>query len=101
MIAHNHQSVNCASPENLLAILDRLKAGTIANDGFEVLSIKNMHHAAAESDSGYRDVKVLVVSRQPNLPGPANGYYIHEIQLLLAYWLEAKKHMHLLYGVIR
>jgi hypothetical protein len=94
-------SVSCDSPRHLRDVYEKLMAMRLSKgDVGEVVRVKNGFHKDAISSGGYRDIKLNILVDVP-LPGGGSVRHIAEVQLLLAHYVEVKKHMHLLYKVQR
>lgn len=91
-------SVECPTPEDMIHCFNAITGANIDEHGFEVVRIKNGFSAAnVKPSGGYRDVKFNLRVRGPE----GQHDTIAEVQLLLKKFLDIKKHMHLLYEVVR
>ena len=103
-------SVSCADQHECLAAYKKLMTLRLdKGDPIEVVRSKNMFAPGAASSNGYRDVKLNVVVSPTSVgdftqayqPGTVNVPMIAEIQLILSEYLAVKKHMHVLYEIVR
>lgn len=89
-------SVEIGTEDEMVEILEKLLGCTLEREGFQVVRYSNGHHRDSKSPSGYRDVKLLVLSnigsvdsREKTVKSELEDgkMFIHEVQLLLSLWL--------------